>query len=55
MGKEEAKRRIQVELDFAIDESKNERNSEDIKTAYDYKRDALETTLQIIEEEIEED
>jgi len=54
MGKEEAKRRIQTELDFAVAESINERNSEDIKTAYDYKRDAFETALQIIDEEEEE-
>ena len=52
MGKEEAKRRIQKELDFAKYESENERNSEDIKTAYDYKHDAFETALQIIEEEV---
>ena len=55
MSKEEAKKRIQVVLDFAIYESKNERNSEDIKTAYNYKRDAFETALKIIEEEIAED
>ena len=55
MGKEEAKERIQTELDFAIAESKNKRNSEDIKMAYDYKRDAYEIALQIIEKEIEED
>jgi len=55
MGKEEAKKRIQTELGIAIAESKNKRNSEGIKTAYDYKRDAYETALQIIEEEVATD
>jgi len=48
---EEIKRRIREERDFAIHESKNEKNSDDIKTAYDYKRDAFETALWIIDVE----
>ena len=48
---EEIKRRIRKEQDFSIQESKNEKNSEDIKAAYDYKRDAYEIVLRIIDEE----